>query len=149
MVFRAMRWRAVTCLLILGILVPVTPAESFSPAYDCTAFFEGIVGITPKGEWEATGSKPSRPYLVKLVDLNTVEPTLAGTSTAKLMVTYRSDREVQLIERTRSGSIVTWVLTEAQPAFNIPHPTLMQSKTYEYFGPVTFTAVYECRPAGP
>ena len=144
-----MRWPPLISMFVFGILVPPTQAESFRPAYDCAAFFETSVGMSPNGEWGVTSSKPSRPYLVKLVDLDTVEPTLAGTGSAKLLVTYRSDREVQLIERTLSGSIVIWVLTEAQPAIKIPHPTLMQSKTYEYFGPVTFTTVYECRPAGP
>ena len=139
----------VLALLVLGTLATATRAESFARAYDCIAFFETSVGISPDGEWQATSSKPSRPYLVKLVDLNTVEPTLVGTGGTKLLVTYRSDREVQLVERTPSGSIVTWVLAEARPEIKIPHPTLMQSKTYDYFGPVTFTTIYECRPAGP
>jgi hypothetical protein len=126
-----------------------TPAESFQRAYDCTAFLESSVGISPNGEWQATSSRPSRPYLVKLVDLNTGEPTLAGTGSAKLQVAYRSAQELHLVETLPRGSLVVWVLTEAQPSVQIPHPTLMQSKTYEYFGPVTFTTVYKCQPAGP
>jgi hypothetical protein len=85
-----------------------------------------------------------------ITDLNTKTPTLVGNAgTEKLQLVSRSDGQLQLVEITASGTVVTWVLFDADVRMKLTTPVLISTKTYEMFGPATFTTVYRCQQTNP
>ncbi|MEH6529574.1 MAG: hypothetical protein V7718_06500 [Porticoccus sp.] len=114
--------------------------------YDCKQVADTSVSWSPTGQKYKADAEDSRAngLLVKIVDLNTDLPKLAGQSVTGLRLITRSDMYLGMLEITPAGTLVTWTLFVANPEIGQPKTLLISSKSYEFMGPVNFTTLYEC-----
>ena len=104
---------------------------AFEDSYDCHSLAETSIGWDSKAQKYSAQASTSlqRPAIVKLSDLNAHVPLLTGQGVTPL---------------SAAGTIVDWTLVEKPSPFSPPHATLVSTKTYDLFGPATFTALYRC-----
>ena len=103
-----------------------------------------------KSEFVTKASTHSPGLRLMLTDVEGKTPTLVGNAgTQKLQLVSRSDTQLQMVEVTPSGTVVTWALFDSDREMNLKDAVLINTKTYEMFGPATFTTVYRCEPTDP
>jgi len=139
---------AVVVALLLGT---ASWSMAFEDSYDCRALAETSIGWDSKA-WKCSAEASTslqRPAIVKLSDLNAPVPLLTGQGVTPLRKVSEASGVVWFIEETATGTIVGWTLLEKPGPFSPPHATLVSTKTYELFGPGTFTALYRCVPNRP
>jgi hypothetical protein len=124
---------------------------AFEDSYDCHALAETSIGWDSKARKFAAEASTSlqRPAIVKLSDLNGPGPLLTGQGATPLRKVSEIPGGLWLFEETAAGTIVVWTLLEKPGPFSPPHATLVSAKTYDLFGPATFTALYRCVPNRP
>ena len=138
-------------LVIALLLGTAASSMAFEDSYDCHALAETSIGWDSKARKYAAEASTSlqRPAIVKLSDLNSPDPLLTGQQVTPLRKVSETPGGVWLIEETAAGTIVVWTLLEKPGPFSPPHATLVSAKTYDLFGPATFTALYRCVPNRP
>jgi|MEHZ01.5.fsa_nt_MEHZ011349025.1_11 hypothetical protein len=136
------------CLLSLLLCAPME-VYAFNNSYDCRQVGDTSIGwdsIASGVQVDSTASR-SDGILVKLIELNSESPKLAGQSVADLIIVHKSESLVSMIEVTPSGTVVTWTLFLAEPGYGMQNPVLISSKSYSLAGPVNFTTYYDCSQA--
>jgi hypothetical protein len=124
---------------------------AFEESYDCRASAETSIGWDSKARRYSAEASTSlkRPAIVKLSDLNAPIPLLTGQSVTPLRKVSETSGAMWLIEETAAGTIIGWTFIEKAGPFSPPDATLVSTKTYDLFGPATFTALYRCTPNRP
>ncbi len=133
-------------LLIFALnLFPLSLLAANS-SYDCKQVADTSVSWSlGRQEYTADAKKEIEDgILVKLIDLNTNNPKLAGQSIAELTAVASSNRHLVFVEITPAGTVVTWTLFLANESSGQPNAILISSKSYEFMGPVNFTTLFEC-----
>ena len=122
-------------------------AFAFNSHYDCIQVASSSVGWNSiDGRYEAGGkAKASKPITVKLTDLNSKVPYLAGQSTVKLTKITVTKDTLWLAEITPAGTVVTWTLFDKDQNSRNPKTLLISSKSYDIAGPFNFSTLYECK----
>lgn len=139
-------------LSLLTILVASASwSFAFEDSYDCHELAETSIGWDWKDhKYSTTASTALKsPAIVKLSDLNTSRPFLTGQQVTPIRKISETSGVAWFIEEAPAGTIIGWTLIEKEGPFSPPHTTLVSTKTYEFFGPATFTALYKCRPNYP
>lgn len=127
------------------VTVPVS-AASFDRYYDCALIGETWFAWDLTEKRFSSGSHSLRKEArVKITDLNTAKPKISGQYVTEVIVVSRNNRLIRLMEMTGAGTPVTWTLFAADPQAGVAKPVLISTKAYEFVGPATFTAVYECQ----
>lgn len=141
----------ISAVLIAFLLGPASWSMAFEDSYDCRVAAETSIGWDSKaGKYSAEASTSlKRPAIVKLSDLNTPVPRLTGQAVTPLRKVSETSGVVWFIEETTGGTIVGWTLLERAGPFSPPDATLVSTKTYDLFGPASFTALYRCTPDRP
>jgi len=136
-------------LTILG--VSASWSLAFEDSYDCHEQAETSIGWDGKAQkFSATASTSLKsPAVVKLSNLNTPTPLLTGQQVGPIHKTSEAPGIAWFIEVAPAGTIVGWTLIEKRDSVSLPHATLVSTKTYDLFGPATFTALYKCTPNYP
>jgi hypothetical protein len=143
-------WRCVGLIVLVALaeLGAAPEALAFKGHYDCAMIGETWFAWEPDERRFKVGSHTERKRgfgsLVKLLDLNSESPKVAGQSVADLRLIGRDAFEMRFLEFTSGGTIVTWTLFKQTPTIGINKPILVSTKAYPFIGPATFTAVYEC-----
>jgi hypothetical protein len=138
--------------LVGTILAVAAPASAgFQERYSCEATHSTMAGWQPtQNKWEMKAGPHAPGTRLMLTDVVSPSPTLVGNAgTAKLQVVTRLVTELQMVEVTTLGSVVTWAFFDADPKMNLKSATLITTKTYDFFGPASFTTVYRCDPTAP
>ena len=121
---------------------------AFEDQYSCTLEASTYVGwndaeMNYHGEVDLS---PDTPELVKLGDINTKVPILAGNEgVTKLIKLTESKSTVSMSEITTAGTVVAWTLFEIAKG-KAPKTILIMSKSYDIMmvGPHNITTLYEC-----
>jgi hypothetical protein len=138
--------------LVGTILLLAAPASAaFQDRYSCEATHSTMAGWQPsQNKWVTKAGSHTPGTKMMLTDVVSASPTLVGNvGTGKLQVVTRLDTELQMVEITPAGSVATWALFDADPKNNLKSVTLINTKTYDFFGPASFTTVYRCEPTDP
>lgn len=147
-----MRHATILAFLTVAVayLEPV-PATAFENSYDCREVAETSIDWNAKeGRYSTTATTSlKRPAIIKLSDLNGANPSLTGQGVAMLQKVSETARTVWFLEEADAGTIVGWTLMDNKGDFAAPNVTLVSTKTYQLFGPATFSAFYECKPNAP
>ena len=128
----------------MGLLVSGAghAAQTVASSYDCIG--EAATSIAwdkgDKPEVESEVKKTSQ--TVKLIDLNSNNPKIAGQSVAGLLKVSDTPRETYFMEKTSNGNIYLWVLFKEKKG---GARVLVSLKAYELLGTATFTQAYSCK----
>lgn len=134
-------------LLIISTLCFFSvPALAVNDFYDCKQVADTSLSWSPSKQRYTADAEDSRKngILVKIVDLNTDTPKLAGQSVTELHGVVRNGKYMGMLEITPAGTIIMWTLFVASPDSGQPKTLLISSKSYDLMGPVNFTTIYEC-----
>lgn len=144
-------YRLSGAVLVAVLIGTASWSMAFEDSYDCHALAETSIGWDSKTrKYSADASTTlKRPAIVKLSDLNAPVPLLTGEGVTPLRKVSEAPGVAWFIEETPAGTIVGWTLIERPGPFAPPHATLVSTKTYDLFGPATFTALYRCVPNSP
>jgi hypothetical protein len=143
------RSRSLTYVLVGTILVSAMPASaSLRDRYQCEATHVTSAGWDyKKSQFVTTAGTHSPGNRLMLTDVDGKVPVLVGNQgTGKLHVVSRSETELQMVEVTPAGTVVTWALFDSDRNMNLKNAVLVATKTYDMFGPASFTTVYRCDP---
>jgi hypothetical protein len=145
--------RSLSSAFLLAILcASALSSEALEDSYDCHELAETTIGWDWRAQTYSAEASTAlkRPAVVKLSDLNTARPLLTGQGVTPIRKLSEAPGVVWFIEEAQAGTIVGWTLLEKQePPFSPPYATLVSTKTYDLFGPATFTALYRCTPNRP
>jgi hypothetical protein len=144
--------RSLIYALVGTLLLPAVSARAkLRDRYHCEATHATTAGWDrSKSQFVTKASTHSPGLRLMLTDVEGETPTLVGNAgTQKLQLVSRSDAQVQMVEVTPSGTVVTWALFDSDREMNLKSAVLINTKTYEMFGPATFTTVYRCEPTDP
>jgi hypothetical protein len=137
--------RFLVCLILLGpSTLPLAPiAQAFDDGYQCIAAAETTVGYaSASNRIEADAGKVKKPYTVRLSGVTSDTPVLHAQQTIPLVKLVETRTVIWFAEKASGGTIIVWTLFEkddTRPA------TLISTKSYDFFGPVSFTAFCSCK----
>jgi hypothetical protein len=108
------------------------------------------IGWDPReGKYTAeAATKVAKPSIVKLSDMNTENPFLTGQGVTRLHRLAGDGETTWLAEQAAAGNVILWTFFNARKG-GPPSAVLVSTKTYEFFGPVSFTDLYTCTPNSP
>lgn len=141
-----MRSLSITFLFLLSVLCAST-AEAFRDRYLCTSKYETAAGYavdrkrpeTISGIAATVRNKAS----VRLFGIGTVDSFYLGEGgKAPLVELSKTKTIIWYAEQADAGTVIIWTLFEGE---NTRPVTLITTKSYDLFGPVSFTAVYSCQ----
>jgi hypothetical protein len=136
-------------LTIFG--VSTSSVLAFEESYDCHEHAETSIGwdVQTRQFSAMASTSLQKPIVVKLSNLHTPTPLLTGQQVVPIRKISEAPGVAWFIEVASGGTIIGWTLIEKQDSMPLPHATLVSTKTYELFGPATFTALYKCTPNYP
>ena len=137
-----------TAVILLGIIggllfFCIPGVLAFDNVYKCKTSAESFVGYNLlTKEVDAKAGKVDRPAMVAISGVNGEKPLFHGDGgTAPLVKLSETGRVIWYAEEAPAGTIIMWTLIEKSK--DLP-AALIQTKSYELFGAVSFTAFYVC-----
>jgi len=98
------------------------------------------IGWSREGKYTAQSrTKVSKPSIVKLSELNTERPFLAGQGVTRLQRLADDGATTRFAEQAPAGAVI----------LGPPSAVLVSTKTYDFMGLVSFTDLYACKPNPP
>jgi hypothetical protein len=129
---------------ILGfsfLLFPRT-AEAFSNSYQCTAEAETTVGYAPASmRVETEAGKVKNSYSVRLAGVISGATVLQAQQVVPMVKVAATRNVIWFSEKASAGTVIVSTLFEKD---NIRPVTLINTKSYDFSGAVSFTAFYTC-----
>ena len=131
--------------IVLGLsaLSFPTMAVAFNDNYQCTSVAETTVGYAPRSaKIESDAGLVKRPATVRISGVTRDRPILHAQRTTPLIKLMETSRVIWFAETAPAGTIINWTLFDNDD--NRP-PVLISTKSYNFFGAVSFTAFYKCK----
>jgi hypothetical protein len=132
--------------VVAALLGMAVPASAIEDAYTCQSIAESFIGWDPhKKRFDANATTHlKQPAVVVLKGLNGPKPVLVAQETVPLTKVQEVEGTAWFFEVASAGTIITWTLVDRPGPSSPGHPVLTSTKTYDFFGPATFTALYRC-----
>jgi hypothetical protein len=141
--------------ICIGLLVVLAglPAFGFAggSSYDCVDTGNTNIGWSGQvGKYTAEAfPRVAKPSIVKISGLDTEKPFLTGQSVTRLVRVAADGATIWMLEQAAAGAIIGWTFFSKSAGSGPPTAVLVSTKSYDLFGPVSFTTLYVCTPNDP
>jgi len=131
--------------IVLGLsaLSFPTMAVAFKDNYQCTSVAETTIGYSPRSaKIESNAGPVKSPATVRISGVTSDRPILHAQQTVPLIKLAETNHVAWFAETAPARTIINWTLFDNDK--NRP-PALISTKSYNFFGAVSFTAFYKCK----
>jgi hypothetical protein len=143
--------RVITFLTAVALTLSPSIGLCVEPSYDCIQTGHTNIGWSAKAGKYTTESMTmvGKPGTVKLSELNTERPFLMGQGVTRLQRLANDGDTTWFAEQAPAGTVILWTFFGKRNDIGPPTAVLISTKTYDFFGPVSFTDLYACTPNLP